>query len=131
MYYILPEVRTAATLVLVSERLEYQCGRGTRSSCLQGYVRTRQHKLHNVFHILGIVVWWIREMQVNVIQTLHYHGYNVKVNKQHGSVLKRCRNVLVPISWEPVTLDSAGLLILPFIILGETSKVYAVMGFTL
>jgi len=33
-------------------------------------------------------------MQVNVIQTLHYYGYNVKVNKQHGSVLKRCRNVI-------------------------------------
>jgi len=35
-----------------------------RSSSLQGYVRTRQqHRLHNVFHNPGIILWWIHEMQ--------------------------------------------------------------------
>jgi hypothetical protein len=67
-----------------------------RSSSLQGYVRTRQqHKLQNVLHNLGIVLWWIRGMPVNVTQTFHYYGYNVIVNKQRGSVLKKmqeCNN---------------------------------------
>jgi hypothetical protein len=56
-------------------------------------------------HILGIALWRMREMQVNVIHTLHYYGCNVEVNKQHASVVKRCRNVMVPISCMSVMLQ--------------------------
>ena len=62
-------------------------------------------KLQNVCHILGIVLWRMREMQVNVIQTLHYYGPNVELNKQLVSVVKRCRNVMVPISCMSVMLQ--------------------------
>lgn len=41
-------------------------------------------------------------MQVNLIQTLHYYGSNIEVKKQHVSVVKRWRNVMVPISCRSV-----------------------------
>jgi hypothetical protein len=44
-------------------------------------------------------------MQVNIIQTLHYYGSNVEVNKQHVSVVIRCRNVMAPISCTSVILQ--------------------------
>jgi len=74
-------------------------------------------------HILDIVLRRMREMQVNVIQTLHYYGSNVEVNKQHVSVVKRCRNVMVPISCTSVMLQMVlGYLFLPVIILGTFGK---------
>jgi hypothetical protein len=68
------------------------------------FVHGNSMKLQNGYHIL-VVLWTMREMQVDVIQTLHFYGCNVKVNKQHGSLLKRCRNVMVPISCKSVTLQ--------------------------
>jgi hypothetical protein len=74
-------------------------------SSLKGYFRTKQQDEVAKCHILGIVLWTMREMQVNVIQTVRNYGSNVEVNKQHVNVVKRCRKVMVPISWESVMLQ--------------------------
>jgi hypothetical protein len=47
----------------------------------------------------------MREIQVNVTKILHYYGSNVEVNKQRVSVVKSCRNVMVPISCTSVMLQ--------------------------
>jgi len=89
-------------------------------SSLKGYVRTmQQDEVANVCHILGIVLWSMREIQVNVIQILHYCGSNVEVNKQHVSVVKRCRNVMVPI---PCTL------VMPQMVLGYSFYPFSYLG---
>ena len=70
-------------------------------------------------------------MQVNVIQTLHYNGSNVEVNKQHVNVVKRCRKGMVPISWESVMLQMVlGYSFCPLSYLGHL-EVYAVTGIAL
>jgi hypothetical protein len=80
-------------------------------------------------HILGIVLWGMREMQVNVIHTLHYYGSNVEVNKQHVNVVKRCRDVMVPISCTSVMLQTVRHFARYHT--WGTWKVYAVVGITL